>query len=179
MEGLGLMVRTLAETYAGRRVLVTGHTGFKGSWLCQWLLNMGASVSGYALQPPTSPALFNALINHPDVRSGKVRAYAVTASARSAAAPEIPTGAEAGFPMEVAIWHGLWAPKGTPAAIVAKLNAAVVDSLANPATKQRLTELGHEVAPRDKQTPEGLYATHKADVEKWGPIIKAANIKGD
>ena len=61
MEGLGLMVRTLAETYAGRRVLVTGHTGFKGSWLCQWLLNMGATVSGYALQPPTSPALFNAL----------------------------------------------------------------------------------------------------------------------
>ena len=61
MEGLGLMFRTLAETYAGRRVLVTGHTGFKGSWLCQWLLNMGATVSGYGLQPPTSPALFNAL----------------------------------------------------------------------------------------------------------------------
>jgi tripartite-type tricarboxylate transporter receptor subunit TctC len=74
-------------------------------------------------------------------------------------------------------WHGLWAPKGTPKDVIAKLNAAVVASLADPAVRKRLTDLGHEVPTREQQTPEGLFAVHKADMEKWGPIIKAANIK--
>jgi len=94
------------------------------------------------------------------------------------AAPDVPTVDEGGVPgVHFSFWHGLWAPKGTPKDVIAKLNAAVVASLADPAVKQRLTDLGHEVAPRDRQTPEGLHATHRADTEKWGPIIKAANIK--
>jgi tripartite-type tricarboxylate transporter receptor subunit TctC len=111
-------------------------------------------------------------------RAGNFKAYAVLTEKRWFAAPDVPTMDEIGVPgVHFPFWHGLWAPKGTPKDVIAKLNAAVVDSLADPATRQRLTEFGHEVAPRNMQTPEGLYATHKADVEKWGPIIKAANIK--
>jgi tripartite-type tricarboxylate transporter receptor subunit TctC len=111
-------------------------------------------------------------------RAGNFKAYAVLTEKRWFAAPDVPTMDEIGVPgVHFPFWHGLWAPKGTPKDIIARLNAAVVDSLADPAVRQRLTEFGHEVAPRNMQTPEGLYATHKADVEKWGPIIKAANIK--
>jgi tripartite-type tricarboxylate transporter receptor subunit TctC len=111
-------------------------------------------------------------------RAGNFKAYAVLTEKRWFAAPDAPTIDEGGVPgVHFPFWHGLWAPKGTPKDVIAKLNAAVVDSLADPAVRQRLTEFGHEVAPRNMQTPEGLYATHKADVEKWGPIIKAANIK--
>ena len=106
------------------------------------------------------------------------KVYAVMTKKRWFAAPDVPTMDEAGAPgLHFPFWHGLWAPKGTPKDIIAKLNAAVVESLADPATRQRLTELGHEVAPREQQTPQALYATHKAEIEKWGPIIKAANIK--
>jgi tripartite-type tricarboxylate transporter receptor subunit TctC len=111
-------------------------------------------------------------------RAGNFKAYAVLTEKRWFAAPDAPTVDEAGVPgVHFPFWHGLWAPKDTPKDIIAKLNAAVVSSLADPAVRQRLTELGHEVAPRNMQTPEGLHATHKADVDKWGPIIKAANIK--
>ncbi len=79
--------------------------------------------------------------------------------------------------MYISFWNGLWAPKGTPKDVVAKLDAAVVDTLADPAVRQRLTELGHVIAKREEQTPEGLGAFHKAEMEKWWPIIKAANIK--
>ena len=74
-------------------------------------------------------------------------------------------------------WHALWAPKGTPKNVIAKLNAAVVDALADPAVRRRLAELGQEIFPRDQQTPEALGAYHKAEIEKWWPIIKAAGIK--
>jgi tripartite-type tricarboxylate transporter receptor subunit TctC len=111
-------------------------------------------------------------------RSGNIKAFAVLAEKRWFAAPEASTVDEAGVPgVHFPFWHGLWAPKGTPKDVIAKLNAAAVDSLADPAVRARLTELGHEVAPRNMQTPEGLQAAHKADIEKWGPIIKAANIK--
>jgi tripartite-type tricarboxylate transporter receptor subunit TctC len=111
-------------------------------------------------------------------RAGNFKAYTVLTEKRWFAAPDVPTVDEGGVPgVHFPFWHGLWAPKGTPKDVIAKLDAAVMDSLADPAVKQRLTDLGHEVAPRNMQTPEGLYATHKADVEKWGPIIKAANIK--
>ena len=79
--------------------------------------------------------------------------------------------------MDIAFWHGLWAPKGTPKEIVARLNAAVVDTLADPTVRQRLKELGHVIATREEQTPEALGAFHKAEIEKWWPLIKAANIK--
>ena len=79
--------------------------------------------------------------------------------------------------MYISFWHGLWVPKGTPKDVIAKLNDAVVDTLADPAVRQRLTDLGQVIAPPDQQTPKALATYHKAEIEKWWPIIKAANIK--
>lgn len=116
----------------------------------------------------------------PQIRAGKIRAYAVTAKTRLASAPDIPTVDEAGAPgLHVAIWHGLWAPKGTPAKIIAKLNAAVVDSLSDPSVRKRLDEMGQEIPARPQQTPEALRAYQRAEIEKWWPVIKAANLKID
>jgi tripartite-type tricarboxylate transporter receptor subunit TctC len=114
----------------------------------------------------------------PLARAGSIKALAVMAGSRLAAAPDIPTVDEAGLPgLHVSLWNALWAPKGTPKDIVAKLNAAVVESLADPTMRKRLTDLGQDIPPRDQQTPEALNAYHKAEIEKWWPIIKAANIK--
>ena len=114
----------------------------------------------------------------PLARAGSIKALAVMAGSRLAAAPDIPTVDEAGLPgLHVSLWNALWAPKGTPKDIVAKLNTAVVESLADPTTRKRLTDLGQDIPPRDQQTPEALNAYHKAEIEKWWPIIKAANIK--
>jgi tripartite-type tricarboxylate transporter receptor subunit TctC len=111
------------------------------------------------------------------VRSGQLRAFAVMAPHRLAAAPEVPTVDEAGVPgLYVSTWYGLWVPKGTPADIVARLNSAVVAALADPAVRGRLAELGLEIPPRELQTPDALGAFHKAEIEKWWPIIRAAKI---
>ncbi len=116
----------------------------------------------------------------PLVRGGKVKGYAVTAKARLAAAPEIPTADEAGLSgFYASIWFGLWAPKATPRDVVNKLNSAVVETLADPAVRSRLADLGSELPAREQQTPQALGAFHKAEIEKWWPIIKAANIKGE
>ena len=112
------------------------------------------------------------------VRDGKIRAYAVTASARLPSAPDIPTVAEAGLPsLDISVWYGLWAPKGTPKEIIAKLNAAAVQALGEPTVRQRFAELGLDMPPRDRLTPEALAAYQKAEIEKWWPVIKDANIK--
>ena len=114
----------------------------------------------------------------PNVRSGLIKAYAVTAKARLASAPEIPTVDEAGLSgFYASIWHGLWVPKGTPKEVIAKLNAAVVDALADGTVQKRLSDLGQDIPERDQQNPAALAAWHKAEIEKWWPIIKAANIK--
>jgi tripartite-type tricarboxylate transporter receptor subunit TctC len=114
------------------------------------------------------------------VRAGRIKAFAVTAKERLAAAPDIPSVDEAGLPgFYTSFWFGLWAPKGTPAGVVSKLNAAIVDTLADPAVRARLNDLGSVIPPREQQTPEALAALHKAEIEKWWPIIKAANIKGE
>jgi tripartite-type tricarboxylate transporter receptor subunit TctC len=116
----------------------------------------------------------------PQVRAGTIKAYAVTEKTRLAAAPDIPTVDEAGVPgLHISIWHALWMPKGTPKDIIAKLNAAVVETLADAGARARLAELGQEIPPREQQTPQVLFAYHKAEIEKWWPIIKAANIKGE
>jgi tripartite-type tricarboxylate transporter receptor subunit TctC len=112
------------------------------------------------------------------VRSGEVKAYAVTAGARLAAAPDIPTIDEAGAPgVYVSTWSGLWVPKGTPKDIIRKLTSAAMDALADPAVRQRLENLGQVIPPREQQTAEALGAYHKAEIEKWWPIIKSGNIK--
>jgi len=112
------------------------------------------------------------------IRTGNIRAYAITDRKRLSAAPDIPTVDEAGLPgFYMTLWNGLWVPKGTPKEAVNKLNAAVVEALADPAVKQRLVDLGLEIPERDQLTPEALAAWHKAEAGKWWPIIKAANIK--
>jgi tripartite-type tricarboxylate transporter receptor subunit TctC len=114
------------------------------------------------------------------VRSGKTKAFAIASATRMAAAPDIPTAAEAGLPgFHISVWHALWAPKGTPKNIIARLNAAVVETLADPAVRKRLIDMGQEIPATDRQTPESLGAYHKAEIEKWWPIIKAAGIKAE
>jgi tripartite-type tricarboxylate transporter receptor subunit TctC len=116
----------------------------------------------------------------PQVRGGKIKAYAVTARTRSAAAPEIPTVDETGLPgFHISIWYGTWVPRGTPWESIARLNRAVTDALADTNVRQRLADLGLEIVPPEQQTPEALGAYHKAEIEKWWPIIKAAGIKID
>ncbi len=113
----------------------------------------------------------------PQVRAGRIKAYAVAAEHRLVLAPEIPSVDEAGVPgFHSTVWAALWTSKGTPKPIVTKLNAAVVETLADPAIRSRLAELGQQVFPPDKQSPETLAAYHAAEFKKWFPIIKAANI---
>ena len=114
------------------------------------------------------------------VRQGQLKAFAVLSKQRWWAAPDVPTMDEAGVPgLYASFWHGVWAPKGTPKEIVAKVNAAIVESLADPAVQQRLKDIGQEPWPRDKQTPEALAAQQKNEIAVWWPIIKANNIKGE
>jgi tripartite-type tricarboxylate transporter receptor subunit TctC len=113
----------------------------------------------------------------PHVRSGKLKAYAVTAKERSKAAPEIPTCAEAGFPMEVAIWHGLWAPKGTPADIVAKLNAAAIATLQDPAVRSKMEDLGQELPTPAQMAPAAFAAFHAAEFAKWKPLLADVKVE--
>jgi tripartite-type tricarboxylate transporter receptor subunit TctC len=114
------------------------------------------------------------------VRAGNIKAYAVTSKSRIAVAPDIPTTDEAGLPgFYFSFWHALWAPKGTPKDIIARLNAAAVSTLADPGLRAKLVDLAQEIFPPEQQTPEALLAYHQAEIEKWWPIIKAANIKAE
>ena len=114
------------------------------------------------------------------LRGGKLKAYAVTADRRSPAAPEVPTIDEAGGPrLHVTTWRGVWAPKGTPADVVAKLNRAVVAALADPNLQRRAADVGQELVPRDQQMPSALSAYHRAEMTKWLPMVQAANARPD
>lgn len=113
----------------------------------------------------------------PQAQAGKIRAYAVTSPKRSAAMPDIPTAAEAGYPIEVSIWNGLWAPKGTPKAVIDKINAAAVAALKDPAVRKRMEELGQDLPTIEEMTPAAFAAFQKAEFAKWKPIIEAAGVK--
>ena len=111
------------------------------------------------------------------IRGGKIKALANLSPQRSASMPDIPTSDESGVPgLYMAGWFGFWAPKDTPKDIIAKLNSAMVEALADPNVNARFTELGLDVAPKAQQTPEGLAAFQQSEIEKWWPIIKAAGI---
>jgi tripartite-type tricarboxylate transporter receptor subunit TctC len=125
-------------------------------------------------------AFANSTVSLPHVRSGRIKAYAVMRTSRLDAAPEIPTVDEAGVPgAHYLPWTAVWAPKDTSKTIIARLNDAVVDALADSTVRARFADLGDDITPRDQQTPDWLGAFHQAEFEKWLPIIKAANMKGE
>jgi tripartite-type tricarboxylate transporter receptor subunit TctC len=116
----------------------------------------------------------------PQVRAGTIKALAELSPERSASMPDIPSASDSGVAgLNIAGWFGFYAPKGTPADVVAKLNAAMVAALADPAVKARFAQFGLDVAAREQQTPEGLGAFQNAEMDKWWPIIKAAGIRGE
>jgi len=116
----------------------------------------------------------------PQVRAGTIKALAELSPERSASMPDIPSAGESGVAgLNIAGWFGFYAPKGTPADVIAKLNGAAVQALADPAVKARFAQFGLDIAAREQQTPEGLAAFAAAEMDKWWPIIKAAGIRGE
>jgi tripartite-type tricarboxylate transporter receptor subunit TctC len=125
-------------------------------------------------------SFINTATTLPLVRSGSVKALAVTSLKRMAAAPEIPTMDEAGLPgFSFSLWAALFAPHDTPRNIIDALNSAAVKTLHDPSHRQKLEAQGFEIPSRERQTPEALGAYQKAEIEKWWPIIKAAGIKAE
>jgi tripartite-type tricarboxylate transporter receptor subunit TctC len=121
-----------------------------------------------------------AAVTLPQARAGTVKILANLSPSRSPVVPGVPTSEESGIPgLYASGWFGLFAPKGTPKNIIARLNTAMVQALAEPAVRARFSDLGLDVASREQQTPQGLAAFHKAEIEKWWPIIKAAGIKAE
>jgi tripartite-type tricarboxylate transporter receptor subunit TctC len=121
-----------------------------------------------------------AAVMMPQVRAGTIKALVNLSPQRSASIPDIPASDEAGVPgLYISGWFGLFAPRGTPSDIVARLNGAMVQALADPGLQKRFTDLGLDMPSREQQTPEGLAAFHRAEVEKWWPIIRAAGVRGD
>jgi tripartite-type tricarboxylate transporter receptor subunit TctC len=114
------------------------------------------------------------------VRAGTIAAYALTAKNRLLAAPDIPTVDEAGLSGLYALsWQAVFVPKGTPKDVVTRLNSAVVTALADPTVRRRLADIGQEIVPGEQQTPQALATYQKAEIEKWWPIVKEANIKAE
>ena len=114
----------------------------------------------------------------PQVQAGKIKAFAVTAKERLKAMPDVPTVDEAGLPgLYIAVWHGLWAPKGTPKEATARLTSAILEALADPQVREKFAALGQEIPAPAQQTPQALRALHAAEIKLWWPLIKSAGIK--
>jgi tripartite-type tricarboxylate transporter receptor subunit TctC len=163
-----------------------------GSHLGALAFNKATGVS-YQMVPyrGTGPAMQDLIANQiqvmvdqssnslPQVQGGKIRAYAQTSAKRSAAMPDIPTAAEAGYPMEISIWNGLWVPKGTAQDVIDKLNAAAVTALADPAVRKRMEELGQDLPTVEEMKPAAFAAFQKAELARWKPILEAAGVKAE
>jgi len=116
----------------------------------------------------------------PLIRDGRVKVYGVTTLKRLAALPNVPTLDEQGMKgFEVKVWHGLYAPRGTPREVTDKINLALRDALADPGIRQRMAELSSDIPPADKITPQGLKSHLEAEIAKWGPVIQKAGIYAD
>lgn len=116
----------------------------------------------------------------PQIKQGTVRAFAATSVARLSPAPEIPTTDEAGLrDFHVAVWSGLWAPKGTPTDVIHALSAATRESLSDPAIRARLENVGLTIPSPEQVSPEGLAELQKAEIATWWPILKAANVRSE
>jgi tripartite-type tricarboxylate transporter receptor subunit TctC len=114
------------------------------------------------------------------IKGGKIKVYAVTTKKRVASLPDVPTAHEAGLPsFEVVVWHGLYAPKGTPKPVVASLTKALQTAIRDSNVKQRFAELGAESVAENRATPEALRSYLKAEIEKWSPVIKKAGVYAD
>jgi tripartite-type tricarboxylate transporter receptor subunit TctC len=114
----------------------------------------------------------------PQIQAGKIKPFAVTAKQRLKTMPDIPTVDEAGLPgLYIAVWHGLWAPKGTPKEVTARLTAAIIEALADPQVREKFFGLGQDIPEPAQQTAQALRAHHEAEIKLWWPLIKAANIK--
>ena len=182
----------LIKANPGKVLVATGGMGGASHIVGVYLGNRIGTKFDFVAYRGGAPALQALLVGEVDLfvtqvgsmvtlwRAGKIRAYAVTDSKRQEAAPEIPTVDEAGLPgLYTSVWHGIWAPKNTPRDVVMKLNAAIVETLADPAVRQRFADLGQNIPPREQQTPEALFAYHKAEIEKWWPLIRTAGIKAE
>ena len=116
----------------------------------------------------------------PQIQAGTIKAIANLSPRRSPTIADIPTSDEGGVPgLYASGWFGFFAPKGTPKDVIAKINGAMVEALADPAVRKRFNDLGLDVASREQQTPEGLAAFHKGEIDKWWPIIREANIRAE
>ncbi len=123
-------------------------------------------------------AILDPITTLPQIRAGRIKAFAMMAKNRTSTAPDIPTVDEAGAPgVYMSPWQAMWAPKGTPKDVIAKLNAAVVSALSDEAIRKKFAEQSYELTPRNELTPEHLASFHKSEIAKWWPIIKAAGIK--
>jgi tripartite-type tricarboxylate transporter receptor subunit TctC len=139
----------------------------------------GAGESTQALLSEQIDVLLNTpAVSVEQMKAGAIKVYAVTAKSRIALAPDVPTTDEAGLPgFYFSFWHALWAPKGTPPEIIAKLNGALRAALADPATRKKLIDLAQEIFPPDQQTPQALGTFQQAEIDKWWPVIKEVGIK--
>jgi tripartite-type tricarboxylate transporter receptor subunit TctC len=123
-------------------------------------------------------AILDPITTLPQIRAGRIKAFAMLTKNRTAMAPDIPTVDEGGAPgVHMEPWQAIWAPKGTPKDVIAKLNGAVVAALSDPAIRQKFADQSYQLTPRENLTPEYLAQFHKGQIEKWWPIIKAAGIK--